>query len=203
MEDHIVKSQKTIAVRSALAMVAAGSALALTACGAGQISQTANQTAAVNGANAEVENVQVRDATIVIGKDGNSYLKFTAANTEERGEDLNLRSVTVDGKEVELGGEATAKAGCNLVASTPDEVKELEKGTKNLCTTYISPKLTSTEGIYAGGAQPAKFNFSIGTAEASLPVAAEHTQAGEAYRNPANDVVNSEEFHEEESHGGH
>ena len=45
---------KSVVRRGALATVAAASAVALAACGAGQISQTANQVAAVDGA----QNVQ-------------------------------------------------------------------------------------------------------------------------------------------------
>ena len=200
MEDLIVKFQKSFAARSALALVAAGSAVALTACGAGQITQTSNQAAAVNGTNGHLENVSLRDATIVIGKDGNSYLKFTASNLENLGESATLQSISIDGKDANVNGDKTIKPGCNLVAATPDEVAEIKKGAQNVCTTYASPELSSTEGVYPGGSLPAKFAFDQGTAELNLPVVGEHPTAGEAYRNPANEIVSPEEFHSEESH---
>ena len=75
-----MKFQKSFAARSALALVAAGSAVALTACGAGQITQTSNQAAAVNGTNGHLENVSLRDATIVIGKDGTRTLGQSAVD---------------------------------------------------------------------------------------------------------------------------
>lgn len=193
-----MKFQKSLATRSALALVAAGSAVALTACGAGQHTQTSNQAAAVNGTNATMDNITVRDASVVVANDGAAYLKFTASNVEEKGQKATLESVTVDGKEATLTGEAVAEPGCNLVASTPDEVAQLKKGAKNLCTTYTSPKLPSAEGVFPGGSLPAKFTFDAGTTELNLSVVAEHPTAGEAYRNPANEVVSPDEFHKEE-----
>ena len=59
-------SLKSASLRSGIAIVAAGSALALSACSAGQISQTANQVPAVDGgaANAEDNNITLRDVTV-------------------------------------------------------------------------------------------------------------------------------------------
>ena len=64
MEERIVKTLKaqplkTTFARGALALVAAGSALALSACGAGQISQTSSQVAAVNGASGTAEHLSL------------------------------------------------------------------------------------------------------------------------------------------------
>lgn len=42
-----------------------GAALAIAGCGAGQITQTANQEPAVNGAHAQVQTMSIRDASVV------------------------------------------------------------------------------------------------------------------------------------------
>ena len=72
---------KSVVRRGALATVAAASAVALAACGAGQISQTANQVAAVDGAQNVQEavpgGVAIRDAHIIVDPEsGDAALKF-------------------------------------------------------------------------------------------------------------------------------
>lgn len=76
-------------VATALALIAGG-ALALTACGAGQISQTATQVAAVNGNSADVGAIQLRNVHVVypdsqeysIEPGGTVELGFTAINSD-------------------------------------------------------------------------------------------------------------------------
>ncbi|CCQ14821.1 putative uncharacterized protein [Rhodococcus sp. AW25M09] len=73
---------------TALALLAGG-AFALTACGAGQISQTATQVAAVNGSSADVGDIQLRNVHVVypnsqeysIEPGGTVELGFTAINS--------------------------------------------------------------------------------------------------------------------------
>ncbi|CAM2881125.1 hypothetical protein [Skermania piniformis] len=68
--------------------VAVGAALTLTGCGAGQVSQTAEQAAAVNGASANVGSVALRNvrvlfpdaATYTNTKGGKAALAFAAVN---------------------------------------------------------------------------------------------------------------------------
>ncbi|MDI9896207.1 hypothetical protein QM797_15890 [Rhodococcus sp. IEGM 1381] len=75
-------------VATTLALLAGG-ALALTACGAGQISQTATQVAAVNGNSADVGDIQLRNVHVVypnsqeysIEPGGTVELGFTAINS--------------------------------------------------------------------------------------------------------------------------
>lgn len=57
-------TRKTRRLASALAL-AAGATLTLSACGAGQISQTSDQVAAVNGNSAEVGDVSLRNVHVV------------------------------------------------------------------------------------------------------------------------------------------
>ncbi|MDV6262681.1 hypothetical protein [Rhodococcoides yunnanense] len=75
-------------VATTLALLAGG-ALTLTACGAGQISQTATQVAAVNGNSADVGDIQLRNVHVVypnsqehsIEPGGTVELGFTAINS--------------------------------------------------------------------------------------------------------------------------
>ncbi|WP_448852786.1 hypothetical protein [Corynebacterium sp. 335C] len=90
--------------RGALATVAAGAAVALTACSAGQLTQTADQVAAVDGARNSSEavpgGVAVRDSQVVFDDseaNAGAALKFTAVNQERSGEVYTLDSVNVEG----------------------------------------------------------------------------------------------------------
>ena len=111
---------KSVLRRSALITVSAASAVALAACGAGQISQTANQHPAVDGAmnggedaagkgaentNSALGFVNIRDAHILVDPEaGTAGLKFSASNQQRATESVyKLKSVTVEGiGEVEL-----------------------------------------------------------------------------------------------------
>ena len=107
---------KTTFARGALALVAAGSALALSACGAGQITQTSSQVAAVNGASGSAGHADVQDVSVVVGPDNSLALKFTVTNEDEKGKAVTVESVKVDGKEVSGLDEAEIPAGGSLVA---------------------------------------------------------------------------------------
>lgn len=178
-----MKFQKLTAVRGALALVATGSALVLSACGAGQISQTANQLPAVNGANGRAAtHVSIRDASLVAGLDGRTYVKFTASNTEEKGEDVTLQSVSVDGKNVPVSGETNIPAGCNLVAEVPSTVERLQPSARNTCIQYISLPTGTVDGAFMGGAVPAELTFSSGVSKVALPVVGQQPISGETHR---------------------
>ena len=141
---------KSVLRRSALITVSAASAVALAACGAGQISQTANQHPAVDGAmnggedaagkgaentNSALGFVNIRDAHILVDPEaGTAGLKFSASNQQRATESVyKLKSVTVEGiGEVEL----------KKVAETPSFAKAA-KGDKSLpreCQIVAGPK---------------------------------------------------------------
>lgn len=141
---------KSVLRRSALITVSAASAIALAACGAGQISQTANQHPAVDGAmnggedaagkgaentNSALGFVNIRDAHILVDPEaGTAGLKFSASNQQRATESVyKLKSVTVEGiGEVEL----------KKVAETPSFAKAA-KGDKSLpreCQIVAGPK---------------------------------------------------------------
>ncbi|MFB7721088.1 hypothetical protein [Nocardia sp. NPDC056100] len=106
-----------------VAALAAGAVLALTGCGAGQISQTAHQVAAVNGNSANVGKVALRDVRFLLpqteeydnAKGGKAVLAFSAANLSEANQD-ELVSVTTELGTVKIGGKAEVKPQTTLVA---------------------------------------------------------------------------------------
>lgn len=200
MEDHNVKFQKSLAARSALALVAAGSAMALTACGAGQITQTSSQLPAVNGTNGNATNVSVRDASLIIGKDGKTYVKFTAGNIEDNGGEVKLDSVKVDGKDVSLSGETSMKPNCNLVADTPESIKKQKKAGENTCNVYASFPAEGLKDVYMAGSKPGEFKFNTGTVEVNLPVIGEQPKSGEGHRNASSELVDEQEAKHEGHH---
>ncbi|WP_328390244.1 hypothetical protein [Nocardia sp. NBC_00416] len=86
-----------------VAALAAGAALILSGCGAGQVSQTADQSAAINGNHANIGAIALRDVHIVYPGNGTSInttggqvaLALSIVNTGETVTD-ELTSVTTD-----------------------------------------------------------------------------------------------------------
>lgn len=195
-----MKSQKSFAMRGTLAIVAAGSALALTACGAGQITQTSSQVAAVNGVNGQVENASVRDVAVVIGPDNGVALKFTAGNVENKGNPIHLQSVTVDGQDVSGVDAGEIKPGCNLVADEASVLKSIEKGASKTCNTFAATEVDGVKDLYVGGHKDVTFTFDVGTIDVSAPVTAYNPEAGTLYRDGGANLVDEKEYHEGEGH---
>jgi hypothetical protein len=103
----------------------AATGLILTGCGAGQISQTANQESAVNGTSANAKNIALRNVHL-LAVQGGDYLQpgravpllFVAANGSP---DVNdkLVSITSDIGPVTVTGERAIPAGTALVVGPP------------------------------------------------------------------------------------
>ncbi|MGV9825839.1 hypothetical protein [Gordonia sp. NPDC003429] len=122
-------SRRVRRLAQATAVAAAGIAIALgtTGCGAGQISQTANQLPAVNGANANLGQIELRDVQIiyptdnaaeVFDKGGPFQLSWVIAN----GSDTNtyrLLNVTAKQGTVTLSGKYDIMPGKSLRAGYP------------------------------------------------------------------------------------
>ncbi|RVW06808.1 copper chaperone PCu(A)C [Rhodococcus spongiicola] len=97
-----LKASPTRRVATAVAL-AAGATLVLSACGAGQISQTATQVAAVNGNKADVNDIAMRNVHVVypnseeysLEPGGDVQLAFTAINLSEHQTD-ELTSIATD-----------------------------------------------------------------------------------------------------------
>ncbi|BBY19269.1 hypothetical protein [Mycolicibacterium litorale] len=112
------------AVTSGLA--ACGLALALTACGAGQISQTATQAPAVNGVNAGVGDIALRNVHLrapqtsdYVRPGSEAELLFVAAN-ESADQPDKLVSIRTDIGSAPVRGDATIAPNGVLVAGEPD-----------------------------------------------------------------------------------
>lgn len=124
-------SLKSATTRCGLAAVALLSATGLAACGAGQISQTANQVPAVDGASANSEDgfIHLRDVTIhpaTSGKDG--AIKFAVTNDYPKGKDIKLESITVGSDKVDISGDATIKSTCQLIGDGKAQISTMAPG---------------------------------------------------------------------------
>lgn len=115
-----------LTARSALVGAAAASMVALTGCGAGQISQTAAQEPAVNGNRTTINNVALRDIRIQASQTtdflqpGKSVdLVLVAINNSPDVGD-RLTGITTDIGNVTLTGDAKLPAGRILFVGTPD-----------------------------------------------------------------------------------
>ena len=110
---------------AATSAAVAACGLILTGCGAGQISQTADQEAAVNGTSATFENIALRNVhlqalqTSDYLQPGRSVeLMFVAANTSPDTND-KLLSITSDVGSVALTGSSAVPAGVLWSSALP------------------------------------------------------------------------------------
>lgn len=113
------------AVTSGLAAGALTTALVLTGCGAGQISQVATQEPAVNGTSAHAGEITLRNIHLRANQTSDYVepgtdveLLFVASN--QSAEDDTLTSVTSDVGTVTLTGDGTVPAGGVLMVGAPD-----------------------------------------------------------------------------------
>jgi hypothetical protein len=117
---------RTSAVTASLAACGMVAAVALTGCGAGQISQTATQEPAVNGTSANIGDISLRNIHLR-GAQSSDYIQpgreveliFVAANNSPDEND-KLESITSDFGTVTLTGDATLPASGVLVVGAPD-----------------------------------------------------------------------------------
>lgn len=117
-------------------LVAASAGLAacgliLTGCGAGQISQTADQESAVNGSTGNAGNIALRNVHIQAVQTSDALkpgrtveLIFVAANTSPDTND-KLVSISSDVGSVDITGATAIPAGASLVVGTPDGQPEV------------------------------------------------------------------------------
>lgn len=117
---------RTVAVTSGLAACGVAAAVALTGCGTGQISQTANQEPAVNGSRTQAGPVVLRNIhlrapqkTDFVQPGSDVELLFVAVNNSPDTND-KLVGVRSDVGTVTLTGNGAVPAGGVLVVGTPD-----------------------------------------------------------------------------------
>lgn len=179
MEDTPVKSLKRVAA----AAVAGCATLALVGCSAGQITQTSNQVAAVDGASASTEDgsVSVQDVTVVLAEDGQAALKFTAANQDTSMKDHTLKSVDVDGQNVTISGNSSIAYNCALVADSKDGLERMPQDKNDNCIEYTATTLANDDFAY-GGNVPVTFNFDTGSLDVVATVSAPTLASGQVDR---------------------
>jgi hypothetical protein len=98
--------------------------LLLTGCGSGQISQTADQEAAVNGMSANIKNITLRNVYLQTTQSGDYLqpgrivpLMFVAANSSPDTND-KLVAISSDVGNVALTGDGSIPAGSALVSGS-------------------------------------------------------------------------------------
>ncbi len=174
-----MQSLKSAARRGAIISVTAVSALALASCSAGQITQTADKVAAVDGASASTEDnkVAVRDVTILVEPNGTAALKFTAVNQGYDTDVISLESVEVDGQRVEMDKAQPLHRDQSIIA---DSQKNLDATTQQDSENvqYIATSLKNDDFGYAGD-RPVTFEFSNGSIDVDATIAATQMQSGE------------------------
>jgi periplasmic copper chaperone A len=111
--------------------------LVLSGCAAGQISQTADQVAAIDGANATVGDIGVRNARLATPADPAGYPAGADAPillwlTNEGLDADTLSSVTSPAGTVTISGEATVQGGATAQFGADTAVKLSLKGTAAL-----------------------------------------------------------------------
>ncbi len=139
-------------------VLALGAALVLAGCGAGQITQTSTQQAAVNGTHAQVKNIDLRNAAVQYPTSGPGYaagatpaLTLTIVNRDAQ--DDSLVSVTTEGGgQATIAGSKTVVAGHSLVIGPDDAVESTNEvqATSSAAPTSSSSAPTSSSGTPTG-----------------------------------------------------
>ncbi|APM36051.1 hypothetical protein [Corynebacterium diphtheriae] len=179
MEDVHVKSLKSAARRGAMISVAAASALALASCSAGQITQTSDQVAAVDGSEIDNANgtIALRDVTISLTEQGQAGVKFTAINQDNSNKEHVLKSITVDGTKATIDGDTKLASDCSIVGGIKAEISQLTEP-KAGCITHV---ITSVEnkGLAVGGSKNVVFSFDSGDIALDATIAAPVLESGQ------------------------
>ncbi|OFI51680.1 hypothetical protein BKD82_09875 [Corynebacterium diphtheriae] len=179
MEDVHVKSLKSAARRGAMISVAAASALALASCSAGQITQTSDQVAAVDGSEVDNANgtIALRDVTISLTEQGQAGVKFTAINQDNSNKEHVLKSITVDGTKATIDGDTKLASDCSIVGGIKAEMSRLTEP-KSGCITHV---ITSVEnkGLAVGGSKNVVFSFDSGDIALDATIAAPVLESGQ------------------------
>jgi copper(I)-binding protein len=173
--------QEAVVNRLTNRLVAASAGLAacgliLTGCGAGQISQTADQESAVNGATANVANIALRNIHLQAVQTGAALpagqtvqLIFVAANLSQ---DINdkLISISSDVGTVAVTGTTAIPAGASLIVGSADGQTE---ATAMGSAEPTKAAVTLTQPITNGLTYKFTFDFDkAGQTTVAVPIAA-------------------------------
>lgn len=185
-----MKSLKSAARRGAMISVAAASALALVSCSAGQITQTSDQVAAVDGSEVDNANgtIALRDVTISLTEQGQAGVKFTAINQDNSNKEHVLKSITVDGTKATIDGDTKLASDCSIVGGIKAEMSRLTEP-KSGCITHV---ITSVEnkGLAVGGSKNVVFSFDSGDIALDATIAAPVLESGQHDRQISGEHAN-------------
>lgn len=180
--------------RTALVVLAVGAALGASACSAGQVSQTANQVASVDGGRGSAGDLHVHDLQVAVPENGGeARVGFVASFTGySLGDAVSLERVEIDGEEVQLGGTQPLERGCSIVVDARENA-EPAPAQEGVCVEMTTATLPSADDLSIGTSVPATVAFSNGDQiETDAAVVGEILEAGE-YDRPAEYVGESEE----------
>jgi copper(I)-binding protein len=149
----------------AAAAVAAGVIAGTAACGAGQISQTANQQPAVNGGQAVLKALSVRDAQIVYpAENGEATLQaggplqlFVIITNSSATDKDTLTSITAPSGSIALSGTADIAPGKRLTIGKPAGVTSAPAPVEG--NTAATATLTGVNDVRNGLTVPLTFHF--------------------------------------------
>jgi copper(I)-binding protein len=183
-KDSNVRLQNRRVVGATLLAFAA--ALVLAGCGAGQITQTATQEPAINGANAQVGTLYIRDAALQFPPSGPAYkagssaaLTLTIINAGQQDDELvGVTSDAASGAVIQ--GSKLVVAGNSLVISPPAAGPDTVSGTSSPsssapATTSSSPAASTSPPTSASPTSPSSTSSSPATtSSAATPVTVGH-----------------------------
>ena len=173
---------RTYAVTPILAACGLAAAVALSGCGAGQISQTATQEPAVNGTSANIGDIALRNIHLRVVQSADYVqpgrdveLIFVAANNSPD-EDDKLLSITSEFGTVTLTGDASVPASGALIVGVPDGQTTALESVEAAESVEATVKLTKpiTNGI--------TYNFTFDFERAGQGTVGVPISAGEAPR---------------------
>ena len=170
--------------RTALVVLAVGAALGASACSGGQVSQTANQVAAVDGGRGEAGELTVNDLQVIVPEDGGEVRVGFAASYTGYGFDdpVSIDSVEIDGVPAQLGETQPMERGCTIVFDAREGVEPVPPQA-DICLQNAVATLPSSEELKIGTSAPATVSFSNGDRiETEAAVMASILEAGEFTR---------------------
>lgn len=187
-EEPDVTSPNTGLRRTALVVLAVGTALGASACSSGQISQTASQVAAVDGGRGSAGELQVNDFVVVLPETGEARVGFAASFTGSGfGEPISLERVEVEGLRAQLGESQPLERGCSLIVSADADATP-EVAPDEICLEQTTATLPGGEELNIGTSVPAIVSFSNGdqieldaAVIAEVPASNEYTRPVETH----------------------
>lgn len=189
--------------------LAAGATLGLAGCGAGQISQTANQASAINGNHADVGPIALRNVHVLypdsqeytnkIG--GKAVLSFVAANNSASRPD-KIEKITTDNATITITPQSRTEipGGGALVAAakTPAPADQLQSADDPEATPVLVELTNLKADVSPGLTVPVTFTFEkAGDVTLQVPV-----DAGDSVRHESDKSGKSEGSHGAATHEG-